>query len=57
MLCLLSLVRRGAQQAPVPHDSTPGAIVSARDVALSLPPTSKRPSAASRAIAFVFSPA
>ena len=38
MLCLLSLVRRGAQQAPVPHDSTPGAIVSARAVALSLPP-------------------
>ena len=36
--CLHSLVRRGAQQAPVPHDSTTGAIVSARDVALSLPP-------------------
>ena len=43
--CLLRLVRHGVQQAPVPHDSTTGAILrilSARDAALSVPPRSKR---------------
>ena len=52
--CLHSLVRRGAQQAPVPHDSTTGAIVRARDVALSLPPRStRRPARYLTGIAFV----
>ena len=43
MWCLLRLVRRGAQQAPVPDDSTTGAIVSALDGALALPPNSAGP--------------
>jgi hypothetical protein len=37
----ITLAQRGpqrAQQAPVPHDSTTGAVVSARNAALSLPP-------------------
>ena len=51
--CLLSLVRRGAQQAPVPHGSRIGAIVSARDVAVSPPPSSSRQSAPARTAALV----
>jgi hypothetical protein len=39
---LLRRIRRGAQQAPVPHGSTTGAIVSARNAALSLPPNCER---------------
>ena len=42
MWCSLRLVRRGAQQAPVPDDSTTGAIVSALDGALALPPKLSR---------------
>jgi hypothetical protein len=38
--CLPSVVRRGAQQPPEPHDSRTGAIVSARDAARMLPPSS-----------------
>ena len=47
--CLLSLVCQGAQQAAVPHDSVTGAIVSARDAALSLPPKLSSEAAANRA--------
>src|SRR5207248_7646773 len=39
---LAQLVRRGAQQAPVSHGSTTGAIASARDAALLLPPKADR---------------
>ena len=39
---MLSLVRLSAQQAPVPHESATGAIVSVGEIALLLPATSKR---------------
>ena len=51
MWCLLSVVRRGAQQASVPHASTIGAIVSAHNAALLLPPRTLSASDADRAAA------
>jgi hypothetical protein len=54
-IAVAQLVRRGAQQAPLPHDSTTGATVSARNAALSLPPKPERAATTLRTTAFMFS--